>query len=569
MKNKILLEEISRIQELMGKPLINEQWTTIAKLVTNLGDEFAELTAKYADDFTKLANATTDEEAIKILAKLSNAERKFADEIIPHVMKALPDDVTTEIGSIISGAEQQLKAGVNRQIVNNMVEKRLSAIKTQFDEIKTIIRKNINDSLDGYKPPTPKPPTPEPPVDNTLKAKMKKTFEAWDELAPGTLSSKDYVLLNDLWFRGLRAKINFLLNNLMNQFKGGTEKSMEKIVGLIKRISQAGEDFEEKKIIFKALDSEIEALRKNEDFAKEQVYKVISDEVDKKLGMGKGYKLVEKLKANDPLSEKAQSYWSHLIDDTYIGKMFPSFKKTGEKLSGVKNFIHRSVMTITTGNFRKTGEVFEDFFRKYGAIKGAFRWYFGLWFIHRTIWPALIATVDTFYTQALIEDPNLKFEDWWSAYRYYVKERVLDMFTEVKPIYDAEAKKYVPSADREFSWQQTLKAFTWMWDDISSGFDWHVSGGTRRLFQRLENRVREEAENAENTVRENVPQMFGGYKDELPSFVDYQIDATYTPEEADQATYDEVNKIYTTFDGKKYKFIIGSDGKGTFTKAQQ
>ena len=48
MKNKILLEEISRIQELMGKPLINEQWTTIAKLVTNLGDEFAELTAKYA-----------------------------------------------------------------------------------------------------------------------------------------------------------------------------------------------------------------------------------------------------------------------------------------------------------------------------------------------------------------------------------------------------------------------------------------------------------------------------------------------------------------------------------------
>jgi uncharacterized protein YaaR (DUF327 family) len=78
----------------------------------------------------------------------------------------------------------------------------------------------------------------------------------------------------------------------------------------------------------------------------------------------------------------------------------------------------------------------------------------------------------------------------------------------------------------------------------------------------------EQIEKTGEKIQENIPQIFGGYKDELPSFVDYQIDATYTPEEAEQAKYDEVNKIYTTFDGKKYKYILGSDGKGTFTKAQ-
>ena len=34
MKNKILLEELTRIQGLMGKSLINEQWTAIAKTIT-------------------------------------------------------------------------------------------------------------------------------------------------------------------------------------------------------------------------------------------------------------------------------------------------------------------------------------------------------------------------------------------------------------------------------------------------------------------------------------------------------------------------------------------------------
>lgn len=141
MKNKILLEEIFRIQSLMGKTPINEQWTAIAKMMTNLGDDFAELTAKYADDFVKLANASTDEEAIKILAKLSNSERKFADNIIPHVMSALPDNLSKEISDIIKSAQEQLSKGVSRETVDKLVQKRISAFTSQFDGVKSIIKK--------------------------------------------------------------------------------------------------------------------------------------------------------------------------------------------------------------------------------------------------------------------------------------------------------------------------------------------------------------------------------------------------------------------------------------------
>jgi uncharacterized coiled-coil DUF342 family protein len=564
MKNKILLEEISRIQGLMGKTLINEQWTTIAKIITNLGDEFAELTAKYADDFTKLANAATDEEAIKILAKLSNAERRFADEIIPHVMKALPDDVTKEIASIINGAEQQLKAGVSRKTVDAMVEKRLSAIKTQFDEIRTIIRKDINDSLDGYKPPTPKPPTPEPVVDTTLKEKMKKTFESWDEIAPGSLSVKDKLLLNDLWFRGLRAKINYILNGIMNNFKAGEQKSIEKIVSLLKKASSLEENFADKKIIWKTIDSEIEALRKNEDFAKEQVYKVISDEVDKKLGSGKGYKFVEKLKANDPLGEKAQSYWKYLMDETYIGKMFTGPSKSGGWGNWFKNFANRTFMTLTTGNPRKLQEIYKEFIVTYGPVKGFLSWYLWMWAVHRTFWPAFLGTLDMLYYGWVKETGDEDFGNWWETEKHFVKERFYDMFSKWQMQFDQTLGKEIPK--REFDWLKSVSAIDWLWDDISSGLDWHVAGGTRRLFRDLEARGREAAENV-GIDTNNVTAPILGYKNEMPSFVDFGIEAGYTPEETEKFSYDQIRKVYITNDGREFKFVKSPNSEyGTFEK---
>lgn len=559
MKKKLLSEEIIRIRELMGNKLINEQWASIAKFVAKNTDEFAELVGKYADDFTKLGKeGITDSEAIEVLAKLANAERKFADVIVPQVMKNLPDDVSKEIGQIIAFAEDQIKKGVPKDVVTGLVEKRLKAIQTPFEGVRTIIKKNIDDTLSGYKPPAPNPPSPD--VDDTLKQQMRDTFANWDELAPGKLSTKDKILLNDLWFRGLRAKINYLLNSLMNTIPSQTQKSLDKIVSLIKEQARLGEDFAAKKEIYKAIDAEIEALRKNEDFVKEKVYGVIKQEVDKKLGAGKGYDLVAELKKNDTLAPDAQSYWSHLINDTYIGKMLPSFKKTGEKMSGVKDFVHRTIMTVTTGNPRKVGEVFDEFFRKYGTVNGFFRWYAFLWVVHRTIWPLFLSEIDTLFGYAFSKDPNLKFDSWWDANKYFFKERFLDMFMPVVEEFNATTGKYEKTGERKLDFT-ALQAFQWFWDEIDSGLDWHVAGGTRRMFEHLYETGKEKFENVEVP---NVENPFSIYKDKPESFVDFLIDAGYSPEVAEKATQDPTTKYYLTPDGKyKYKFEDGTFNRVT------
>lgn len=562
MKTKILLEELTRIQGLMGKSLINEQWTAIAKTITNLGDNFTELAAKYSDDLAKLAKASTDDEAIKILAKLSNAERKFADEIIPRVMQSLPDDVTEEIGSIISGAEQQLKAGVSREIVDKMVEKRLNAIKTQFDEIKSIIKKNVDDSLDGYKPPKPEPVISEPEVDAKLKQRLKNVFEAWDEIAPGSLSVKDKLLLNDLWFRGLRAKINYVLNGIMNNFKAQEQKSIEKIVSLLKKASNLADDAQDKKILWRTIDSEIEALRKNQDFAKDKIYKILEDEIGKKLGSSKGYEFVNKLKANDPLGEKAQSYWKYLMDESYIGKMFPNVGKTGEKLSWLKNIVNRTLMTMTTGNPRKLQEIFNEFIIKHGPVKGLSAWYLKMYLIHRTFWPTFLGTIDMMLYPFVKETGDPDIGNWWELEKHFVKERFYDMFTEWQMKFDQTLGKEIPK--REFDWLKSLKAIDWLWDDLSKSLDWHVAGGTTRLFRDLENRGRQAAEDAGLEVT-NVGEGFLNYKNEMPSFVDFGIDSGYTPEETESFSQDPVTKIYKTSDGREYKFVKKENSDyGTF-----
>jgi len=558
-----LIEEILRIKELIGTKLLNEQWSELTKIVLQGTEALSDLAKKYSDDFVKLAAATTDDEAITILAKLANAERQFADVILPQVMKTVSDEVSQEIGKIIAFGQDQLKKGVPKSSVDALIEKRLKAIDTPFEGVRTMLKKQIDDALDGYVPPTPKPPTPDV---GTEAQELKKVFEDWDNLAPGKLSVKDKLLLNDLWFRGLRAKINYMLNNLLNRNPKKYQKSFEKIVSLIKEASKNTEDFTVKQELYKTIDAEIEALRKNEDFVKEEVFKVIQQELTKKIGSTKAYDFMTQLRKNDALSPDAKSYWQYLINETYLGKMLPSLSKTGKKMEGVKNIFHRAVMTATTGNPRKVGEVFEDFIRKYGTVKGLAIWYGMLWVVHRTIWPLFLSEIDTFFYYALSEDPTLKFDSWWKANAYFFKERFYDMFAPVVEELNKETGKMEPGKDRKFSLIQTAKAFTWMWDDISKGLDWHVAGGSRRLFDRL-------AKDVQNIAPPEIPNplsgtsvtdIFGAYSDKIESFVDFCIAANYPIEEAEKATQDPITKYYITPDKKyQYKFVDGNFQKVT------
>jgi hypothetical protein len=553
MKNKVLLEEIFRIQSLMGKTPINEQWTAIAKLMTNLGDDFAELTTKYADDFVKLANAATDEESIKILSKLANSERKFADEIIPHVMNALPDDVSKEISSIIQGAQEQISKGVPRETVDKLVEKRLSAIKTQFDGVKDIIKKNVDDAIDGYKPPKPAPKPVDPNVkDLELTERIKKIFEKWEEIVPGGLTLKDRALLtkNFPW-RSFRAKMNYIVNNLFNQRKALEQKSLEKIASLIKKQQSLQTKGEESELIYKAIDAELEALRKNSDFQKKILYDTLSQEIDKTLGAGKGYKFVEKLKANDALAEDAQSYWRYLMDDTYIGKMRKLPRGKDGKVDWtdwIRNAGERALSILSTGNPRKISEIFKEFYKGKGVVGGSLYYLAWMKFIQITVFPAFLGFVDMLYYGFKAEGGAEDFGGWWNIYGNTVYQRFLDGFFKPRQIeFDKVAKEFITN-DLEWSAISTINPFQWFWDDISRGLDWHVGGGTQKFLERLYNKGEKLVSDVENGLNAAI-----GYENKKDSFIDFGVTAGYSVEELDKFEYDENTQTGTTSDGFKFK----------------
>jgi hypothetical protein len=553
MKNKILLEELTRIQGLMGKSLINEQWTAIAKTITSLGDNFAELASKYSDDLAKLAKASTDDEAIKILAKLSNSERKFADEIIPRVMQSLPDDVTNEISSIIRGAEEQLKKGVSRETVDKLVEKRLSAIKTQFDEIKNIIKKNVDDSLDGYKPPKPTPAPPSPnPNDLELTERLSKLFDEWENIVPGGLTVKDRALLtkNFPW-RSFRAKVNYLVNNLVNQRKALEEKSLEKIVSLVKKQQALKLKGEESDLIYRTIDAELEALRKNSDYSKEILYNTLSKEIDNTLGAGKGYSFVNKLKANDAMSENAQRYWRYLVDESYLGKIFTRPRYKDGRINWAdwtRNFGERTLSILTTGNPRRISEIFNEFYKEKGIVGGTLYWLSWMKLIQLTVWPAFLGFVDVMYYGFQKEGGDKSFKEWWELYKNVVWERFLDgFFKDYQAEFDNEAKKYI-KGDREWSLIRTLNPFEFFWDDVSRGLDWHVGGGTQRFLNNLYKRGENLVTDAEDGIQTAL-----GYENKKDSFIDFGVTAGYSVEELEKFQYDETTQEGVTSDGKKFK----------------
>lgn len=100
---KTLITEINRIQELMGKPLITE-----ATVLTKAIDELAILLSKAFKNIDGTLKKLIDDlnspgitNAVKlnILTKLSKANQKMAEMIIPRIMKSLPQNVKDQISN--------------------------------------------------------------------------------------------------------------------------------------------------------------------------------------------------------------------------------------------------------------------------------------------------------------------------------------------------------------------------------------------------------------------------------------------------------------------------------------
>ena len=86
--SKLVITEINRIQELMGKPLITEQWVDIADDVISFFSKTSEVAGKNAINseinylVKKLGTLTNDKDIIEVLSKLIDESEEIARMVI-------------------------------------------------------------------------------------------------------------------------------------------------------------------------------------------------------------------------------------------------------------------------------------------------------------------------------------------------------------------------------------------------------------------------------------------------------------------------------------------------------
>lgn len=169
---KTLITEINRIQELMGKPLITE-----ATVLTKAIDELAILLSKAFKNIDGTLKKLIDDlnspgitNAVKlnILTKLSKANQKMAEMIIPRIMKSLPQNVKDQISNFEADIpifiRNKRAQGINVTNVDAGIDNFLNNMTGLNDDIRFMMKKYFTDYADKFlrnsPPPVVKPKIP-------------------------------------------------------------------------------------------------------------------------------------------------------------------------------------------------------------------------------------------------------------------------------------------------------------------------------------------------------------------------------------------------------------------------
>lgn len=491
-KKQTLREELSRFKVLMEVISINEAsvgiWDNIITLISKTADNLPGVKIKYQLLLDQLKNATDNDKAIAVIAKLAKYE-EFSKIIIPKVMATLTDEYKIFVDELVKNGKNLLNSvdvnGNPRTIddiirhVDSMVE---ANVTTVFQGVRDVIKIDVIDAIKKI----PKV------VDNTTASgKLQGLFDEWDKIIPRGLSIKDKVLLSDgIWFRGLRAKINYIINNMYNTqlkifgigFDGKESASMNKILGLLKQIDGDKLSFERNPEILKAIDAEVEALRQSENFAKDEIYNVIESSLDEVLGRGRGYTIRQQLEKSDKLSKDYPSYYSYLMTESSFGKMlrFPgkdasSLLKPTPLMIYMGNFLQRALMFISINSTKKVQEIFDGYVRKYGVKKGIFMFAAYSKLIKSTIVPALYSIYDFLFYGAQTEEEGIGAGSRYTQF-------FLARFKEFGIVFEKDLEEVAKGNldAEELSILKTLNPFTTFWDEIGQGLNWFEGGGFKR-----------------------------------------------------------------------------------------
>lgn len=174
--NKLLITEINRIQELMGKPLITEITIPKELIKTLIGKYGSKMSKTVNDLLTSLKNATNNDEIANIIAKLANEDESLAKLITPKVIANLPIDSRNNIEAVKDYFDELLRKNVpvsdeqKRKTIDTFMK---NNVKTELKGVNDIIRKEITDYVDELFPSKP----------------VKKVTDLTDEIPESSIST--------------------------------------------------------------------------------------------------------------------------------------------------------------------------------------------------------------------------------------------------------------------------------------------------------------------------------------------------------------------------------------------
>jgi hypothetical protein len=324
--NKILIYEIAKMQKLMTGTLILEQFTELiddvikyaGKLAGKLPDNVEQLIAK-------LSKVATEEETIKILADMAKYSDEMASIIVPRVMATISDVERKYINDFKLVLKDAVENGMDIERLKTSADDWVNKnVKTQFDGVQDIIKKEFTDYVDDVarkvNPPTPPtPPTPPKPKPKPKPNDITDiTGQSWESITP--LSSDELKKLEKMYRQKGLGKSFF---RAMRTFWKSVEDMMTKQTELMDETLSLIKSYDtvtnaaQKVDIAKRIGDNVQTLTQ-----KDKVnYQIINEWIDTNVI---DYKVKSKIKSADGYMDAAK---------IFDGKALEEWKKTYKGMS--------------------------------------------------------------------------------------------------------------------------------------------------------------------------------------------------------------------------------------------
>ena len=290
--SKLVITEINRIQELMGKPLITEQWVDIADDVISFFSKPSEVAGKNAINseinylVKKLGTLTNDKDIIEVLSKLIDESEEIAQMVIPKIMSTLSAkeiETITKFKSSLKKAitNNEIKPEMVPKIVDNFIEQK---IVSKIDGIKNIIKKDITNYVGII-------PKPKPSLITNPKTITDVAGQSWENIKP--LSNDEILRLEKLYrqkglggsfYKALNAFSQNVTDMMTEQFE-----LMDETLSLIKT-SSSTDNAAKKGDLLKRIGENIKTLTQRDT----DNFKIIDEWIE--MNVSTDYKLKTKIK---------------------------------------------------------------------------------------------------------------------------------------------------------------------------------------------------------------------------------------------------------------------------------